>query len=210
MSCLKGLDDELNFQRMFLGDDLICSNCRNQLIEHKRIYNIDGVYYHVLYEYDDYLEGLFFRFKEQRDINLAPLFLHLYRHKLYESMKSYNVCGMASSDKKYFQRSFIPLEEIFSCIGIDVNFPLYKRYDHKQSNQSKQDRSKINEIIFLKEKYPMNKKKVLLVDDVCTTGSSIKRGIKLLNTQIVFIIAAHSMWIKDNKENEVEKKAIFW
>ena len=82
------------------------------------IYNINGINYHVLYEYDENLESFFFRYKEQRDIVLAPSFLHLYKDQFQKTMKKYMVCGVCSSDEKYFQRGFLPLEEIFNSINI--------------------------------------------------------------------------------------------
>lgn len=53
---------------------MLCRSCRSKWLEHKKIYNINGINYHVLYEYDENLESFFFRYKEQRDIVLAPSF----------------------------------------------------------------------------------------------------------------------------------------
>lgn len=211
LDCLKNLDEQTNFTRMFLGDDLLCQDCRAQWIEHKRVYLVDGIKYYVLYEYNEHLEGLFFRYKEQKDIALAPIFLNLYKTQLHAAMKKYNVCGMCSSDQKYLQRGFIPIEEIFSSIDIPLSFPLFKVKDHKQSNQSRITRNLVNEIIQRKKLYPMRHKKILLVDDVCTTGFSLKRAVYLLRPELVFVISAHPLWVKENKQNElVEKKHIFW
>lgn len=70
LDCLRPLDEETTFTRMFLNDDVLCSSCRSKWLEHKKIYNINGINYHVLYEYDENLESFFFRYKEQRYIFL--------------------------------------------------------------------------------------------------------------------------------------------
>ena len=61
LDCLRPLDEETTFTRMFLNDDVLCSSCRSKWLEHKKIYNINGINYHVLYEYDENLESFFFR-----------------------------------------------------------------------------------------------------------------------------------------------------
>lgn len=211
LTCLKSLDDETSFSRMFLAADVLCGDCRQQWIEHKRIYKVDNILYHVLYEYDETLESLFFQYKEQRDIVLAPAFLLPYKEKLKKAMASYCVCGLCSSDLKYLERGFHPLQEIFSSLNIPVFFPLYKIKEHKQSMLSKEARKKVDKIIFCKKSYPLPDKKIILVDDVCTTGASLKRACALLKPEHVFVICAHSLWIQANKENEqVEKKRFFW
>ena len=91
LDCLRPLDEETTFTRMFLNDDVLCSSCRSKWLEHKKIYNINGINYHVLYEYDENLESFFFRYKEQRDIVLAPSFLHLYKDQFQKTMKKYMV-----------------------------------------------------------------------------------------------------------------------
>lgn len=208
---MKSLDEETTFTRMFLNEDVLCNSCRSKWIEHKKVYNIDGINYHVLYEYDDNMESFFFRYKEQRDIVLASAFLCLYRDKFRKTMKRYKVCGVCSSDEKYHQRGFLPLEEIFNSLDIRIYFPLYKQTDFKQSKHSKKERVQIEKVIQRKNMYPISLENILLVDDVLTTGATLHRACELLKPSSVFVIAAHSLWIKENKPNEqVEKMHTFW
>ena len=41
LDCLRPLDEETTFTRMFLNDDVLCSSCRSKWLEHKKIYNIN-------------------------------------------------------------------------------------------------------------------------------------------------------------------------
>lgn len=188
------------------NDKKVCMDCSNQMTLHKQIYHIDGIEWHVLYEYNEYLERLFFRYKEQRDVVLKDVFLNGY----HKGFSKYCVCALCSSDEKRYFRGFEPILDILSSVHVNAYSPFYKREDVKQSSLSGKERERIGEVLALKNNYPLPKKKILLVDDVCTTGSTLKAAIQLIHPCCVFVLAAHPMWIEVNKENVVVKKGVFW
>lgn len=198
-----------NFEIFFYNDLLICPDCSKNFKLHKQVYNIDGIPLYVLYEYDEFLERLFFQYKEQRDVVLKEVFLceHLYLKKIF---KKYCVCTLCSSDAKRMERGFEATVDIYSTLDIFVHSPFYKKEDIKQSSKSKAERAHIKEILALKELYPLPKKKILLVDDVCTTGNTLYAALDLIHPDCIFVIAAHHLWIKANKENIVVKSKGFW
>ncbi len=188
---------------------MICPDCSKNFKLHKQVYNIDGIPLYVLYEYDEFLERLFFQYKEQRDVVLKDVFLceHLYLKKIF---KKYCVCTLCSSDAKRMERGFEAAVDIYSTLDIFVHSPFYKKEDIKQSSKSKAERAHIKEILALKELYPLPKKKILLVDDVCTTGNTLSAAQSLIHPDCMFVLAAHPLWIKANKENIVVKSKGFW
>ena len=104
-----------NFEIFFYNDLLICPDCSKNFKLHKQVYNIDGIPLYVLYEYDVFLERLFFQYKEQRDVVLKDIFLceHLYLKKTF---KKYCVCTLCSSDAKRMERGFEPAIDMYSFI----------------------------------------------------------------------------------------------
>ena len=147
---------------------------KKQLQVHKQAYRIEGRIWYVLYEYNDFLERLWFRYKEQRDIVLAPIFLEEVRASFFSK---YCVCGLCSSEKKRLDRGFEPLKEIFMAQGIEFYSPFYKNRDWKQNHQHKQERKKIAQILEKKSLYPLPNKAICLVDDVCTSGASLEAAL---------------------------------
>ena len=197
--CFKVKED---LESLLLGEKKLCLQCQSQLREWKKSYRVQGILIHVLYVYDDFLQGLFFQYKEQRDVVLKDVFLES-QSFLHKKLRKYTVCGMCSSDEKRLFRGFEPLKEIFSTIDIFVYSPLYKVSNVKQSSRSKKERSHIEEEIFLKDVVIPYKRPLCLVDDVLTTGATISRGIALLHPDCVFVLSAHPLWLQEHQKDQV-------
>mgnify|MGYP004448735349 FL=1 len=188
--CNKKLNEQNTLESLFIQEELICEECKAQLIVHRKIYEIDGIDFYVYYEYNEFLERIWFRYKEQKDIVLKNLFSKLFEPYL---KNTYCICIPPSSDEKRRERAFEPL---IAILGNRTYSPLYKMKSIKQSKQSFLKRKAIQEVIQRKACYPLPDKPVVLVDDVCTSQSTINRCIELLHPEKVFIFAAHPLWIE--------------
>lgn len=186
----------------------MCSSCLKEIKLHQGIYEMDSIPYYVLYEYNLFLERLFFQYKEQRDLALAPLFLDGYESIFEKWVGNFPVVCPCSSDAKRMERGFEPVLEMFH--PYDIYSPYYKTKNIKQSEQSALHRKEIEHVIEKKTLYPMKDGPYVLVDDVLTTGSTIKRCIDLLPIQKVFVLAAHPLWIRSHQENKVVKRSWIW
>lgn len=207
--CHKKLNELRDVDNFFIADDVLCLDCKEQMIEHKKVYQVYGTYVYVLYEYTSFIERLFFQYKEQRDVVLKEVFLHDHMY-LKKHFNKYCVCALCSSDEKRMFRGFEPVIEMYQCLGIELYSPFYKKDNVKQSTQSKQGREHIKDILALKSLYPLPDKKIMLVDDVCTTGNTLKTAIDLIRPACAFVLAAHPLWIETNQENMVVKSKWFW
>jgi len=77
-------------------------------------------------------------------------------------------------------RGFNHVVEIFKSLKLKMNFPLTKACKYKQSDQRKENRKDIINILKMSHVDNLSKIKILLVDDVHTTGNTLKAAIKLL------------------------------
>lgn len=87
---------------------------------------------------------------------------------------------LPSSKESDDERGFNHVEEIFNTLGLPFNKVLYKKFHHKQSDGHFKDRINVNKVIGIENGKSLTDKKILIVDDVCTTGSSIRCAIKLV------------------------------
>lgn len=171
---------------------LICTNCQDQLIVHRKAYYYRNTWIYVLYEYNEFLERLLFRFKDQKDIALYPVFLNSYHHLFQSIGKKHILCVMCSSEESRMKRGFEP--NVLILQSYKVYSPLYKKNNIKQS--SNPHRENIHQVIDRKNLYSLPHQKILLFDDVCTTGNTIETGIDLLQPDVVFLLSAHPLWIE--------------
>lgn len=147
-----------NFDIFFYNDLIVCPDCMKNFKVHKQTYRIKETFMYVLYEYDEFLERLFFQYKEQRDIVLKDVFFNSHQY-LSKTFKHYCVCSLCSSDAKRMERGFEPVVDIYATLGVFVHSPFYKKENVKQSSKSRLERAHIKDVLALKEMYPLPKKK---------------------------------------------------
>lgn len=135
----------------------LCQSCADAMQKVKKVYKIHGIYWYVLYAYNDFLERLWFQLKEQKDIVLASIFLA----EEDVDLRSYCLCAMPSSEQKRMVRGFEPIIEVFKSTGMEIYSPFYKTSDLKQSNQPKSKRQDIQDVLELKTCYWMPDKPIL-------------------------------------------------
>ena len=70
--------------------------------------------------------------------------------------------------------------EIFKNLGLEMLEIIEKTEKHKQAKSSVNSRHQVYKFLALSAHPDLRKKKVLLVDDVYTTGSTIKSSINLI------------------------------
>lgn len=200
-------NQELDPLSSICAQQSICSNCQKQFQLHQKCYWIDERKWFVYYEYNEFLERLWFRYKEQKDIELASLFLENIRLNFF---KRYCVCGLCSSEQKRMERGFEPLKSLFEIQDILFYSPLYKSANWKQNKLIQEKREQIDTILKKKENYPLKTKEICLVDDVCTTGSSLKAASRLLNPKCIFVLSAHPKWIERHKKDQIKCSYTPW
>ena len=109
-------------------------------------------------------------------------------NSLFWIKRKYRGCKIIlapSNNELEDKRGFNHLEGIFKCL----NFPIIKCFKKdkmwKQSDKSKEERKQIQNVIKIDKAALLDVKKVLIVDDVLTSGSTIKTMISQIPSNIV-------------------------
>lgn len=170
-----------SFHQIF-NESVICTKCLSSLKPIFKSFKVDGINALALYHYDESTKGKIFQLKGCGDIEMAEIFVRPYASELRVRYQGYNLICLPSFEEDNLKRGFNHVEEMFNCLNLKKCDCLVKTEHYKQSEQSYKDRQKIKNYIRLKENTNLKNKKLLLVDDICTTGSSLRAAIELIKT----------------------------
>ena len=158
----------------------ICVNCLKKFKRIFKIYYINGVEHLFLYEYNDFVKELIYLYKGKYNKSLSDVFT--YSEKMFLKLRylGYTFLCAPSSIHDDIKRDFNHVEEIAKSISLKVIKPFYKISDWKQSSKNKEERAKIEKIIRIDYEKIKGLKKIVIIDDIYSTGSTINACIKLI------------------------------
>lgn len=170
----------------FLYHSPLCSKCLSsfEVLEEKNIWN--GYKITILYRYNSFFRSLLFQYKGQYDIALAPAFLELFYREL-EKDAIYVVLPSSASDNE--KRGFCPNQTIIEYYHLPLFTGLYKDGEYKQTSQK--NRKMIHKVLKIKDGHLLSGKKIILFDDVITSGNTLLAALSLVkqwNPQSVEIV----------------------
>lgn len=183
---------------MFTSQDCLCARCRLALKRVRKTLAIEGIKVRALYVYTEELSRWMMRIKDAHDRTLAPVLIHPFVHRIRWRYRHATFVMVPSSSQKTKERGYHALEEMLKPLDVDL-LDLFEKDDIKQSKGSRRQRLDIETHIRLKPN-PQPLKRVVLVDDVLTTGASVLACAKLLKPHCeqleVFVLCLHPLWLK--------------
>lgn len=184
MKCLYCDEDyyrNSSLRHSLFSKDLLCEKCRNKLKINHRYLQLDKYEVECFYEYDEEFRSLIVQYKECFDEALKDVFISPFKHYLNIRYHGYTVVWVPSSKRKVEARGFDHMEKILEQLSLKKCNALYQIEDMSQKNKNYQERAKMQNNIKAKT---INAKKVLLVDDVITSGASMLSAAKALEESV--------------------------
>lgn len=211
--CMEDITKKQDFYAFVKQDSVLCGSCSRQL----KILNIKVNWMnkklHILYEYNDFLENMIYQYKEGHDIALYNVFFHEIMKEINRKFRHYTIVLMPSSKEKLVERGFHPVREMLKECKLPIIEPFYKSENRKQSLQSYQNRASISQVIKRNSNVILPKGRILLIDDVCTTGSTLECAYKLLQGHTykveALVMCAHPLFVEMCDKKGLIKKGIF-
>lgn len=178
--CFENLYTGVSLIEYFTYRDIICGRCRAKMIPVGEYREIEGMHIFVLYEYNEFMESLLFQFKEGRDIALKSLFFYRWNKTINDKFKGWTIAFMPSGVKRIQERGFYPLQEMLSEISLLKMDLFEKTKEYKQSQMNYKQRKGIHKVIKRKKGISLQETKLLLVDDVITSGNTLLSAFALV------------------------------
>ena len=186
---------EQTFNGLFKENCKLCYNCMNKFKIRNQKFKIEGVEGLVLYYYDDFFKDILYRYKGCGDYLLKDCFLI---NDLKNKYRGYCVVLAPSNKDGEIKRGFNHLESIFLNFKMPIIKCFRKTKKWKQSSKKIEERKNIQNIIKLDKNGLIGVKKVLIVDDVMTSGSTIKTMIRQMPSNIhkkVLVLASNCRFL---------------
>jgi competence protein ComFC len=135
-----------------------------------------------LYVYNDFLKEVIAKIKYRGDSELIKAFYPIARSKFKSRFRNSLLVPIPLSEERQYERGFNQAEIFARSLNSNVQ-PLLERITHeeKQSKKTREDRmSKKNNPFTVIDEDRVKEKSIVLVDDVYTTGSTLRYAAKVL------------------------------
>lgn len=183
------------FLNLVNTENFVCYECMSKFKKRKEITFVEGVEVEILYYYDSFFKDLLYKYKGCYDYVLKDCFLLYNQSYIKKKYRGYSIVLAPSTYKSEKERGFNHLEEIFKSLKIPIIKCFEKCCEWKQSDKKMCERADVQKVIKIDKSMLKGVKKVLIVDDVLTSGSTIRTMIKQIPSNIdkkVLILSSNS------------------
>lgn len=155
----------------------ICLDCKQWEADDKWSDTLDQN--KSLFRYDNFTKEVIARFKFRGDYILAEIFAAAFRNALLAFQYDY-IVPIPLSEERLYERGFNQAEAIIRAASCQPSHLLSRIHTEKQSKKSRHERIHLEQVFKVETKLDLRGKTILLVDDIYTTGSTLRHAAKLL------------------------------
>lgn len=181
----------------YMTRDPLCKRCRDKLILDPVIIKVEEMEVRSYYLYEENLRDLLIQYKECYDEALKDVFFYPFKYDILFRYYDRVIITVPSSRTKLKERGFDHMRSMVDHIALKKLDALEKIEDISQTHKSESQRKemlgniKVKDGVFLPHK-------ILLVDDVLTSGSSLLGAYRVLCDRDVKVLSlshnsAHSL-----------------
>lgn len=196
LNCFEEIDKTETLFEILFSKDVLCPKCRSLLKRNRETFYIEGIAINALYVYNDTASQFMMQIKEAHDQTLACVFINPFINRIRKSFKDKTIVCVPSFIHKTEERGYHALKEMFKPCALNIKDVLVKD-DVKQSHGNRKKRKEIQTHIHIKENLSQLGP-IVLIDDICTTGESLKACIQALKPYVssieIQVLCIHEMW----------------
>ena len=165
-----------------LGGTSICLRCLKEFQPKFIKFKVDKYPAMSIYDYDQKIQSTLYQFKGCYDIEIGDIFLDRYKRELRFLYDGYVMVPIPSFKEEDEAREFNHVEEMFKIMKLPIVHAIVKTKKVKQASSDFKKRQLIAKALELIEGANLKNKKVLIVDDVYTSGATMSAAVKLIET----------------------------
>lgn len=178
--CDKELVTSLSWRALFGLDErtIICQDCSKKF-QRAEIKEEGTILDHVtsLYSYNEAMRSYLHQFKFLQDVALA----HVFAKEIKKALpKDTLIVPIPMHPEKRIARTFAHVDELLSSAQIPFTHLLEKTGTDAMGEKSKQERLRVASLFKLKEHVQTQPVTYILVDDIYTTGTTLRHAATVL------------------------------
>jgi len=132
-----------------------------------------------LYRYTDFTKEVMAKFKFRGDY----VFTEIFADDLNQALKAFQydyIVPIPLSEERLYERGFNQAEALITTAGYKPTHLLSRIHTEKQSKKSRSERIHLQQVFQLDTDLNLNSKTIVLIDDIYTTGSTLRHAAKIL------------------------------
>ncbi|MDR6121597.1 competence protein ComFC [Bacillus sp. SLBN-46] len=134
---------------------------------------------HSLFHYNEFLKEVIAQFKFRGDYVLVKIFVEFVQKEL-SKMDMDVLVPIPLSEERLYERGFNQAKALIVESGFSPQELLTRVHSEKQSKKSRSERIHVPQVFRIEPETDLAGKRVILIDDVYTTGSTLRHAAKLL------------------------------
>lgn len=134
-----------------------------------------------IFQYNDFFKEILARYKFRGDYLLSKVFADSLMNTL-RTMDADLFVPIPLSDERLYERGFNQAEAILKEAGFSPTHLLTRIHSEKQSKKTRSERIHLPQVFQIFDEINIENKKIVLIDDVYTTGSTLRHAAKLLKS----------------------------
>ena len=162
--------------------NILCEDCFSKFKAKFYKFSLNNINGLAIYDYDENMKDLIYKFKGCYDYELKDVFLTRYLPYLRFMFRGYIIVPAPSYHIDDEKRGFNHVVEIFKTLKLKMCPIISKLKPHKQSEHTSKGRLDIRHVLSIDKNVNLKGKNILLVDDILTTGSTLFSCVELLKT----------------------------
>jgi competence protein ComFC len=134
---------------------------------------------HSIFVYDEFLKETLAKFKFRGDYILTKVFTPFVKEKL-QTLEYDSIVPIPLSPERLYDRGFNQSEALIREAGFITAELIKRTHSEKQSKKSRYERIHIQQVFELRPNINVEKKRILLADDIYTTGSTLYHAARMM------------------------------